>query len=177
MKIAAHLCGSWVSAIMDGRWEFKEPFVPLKCIQRIQLNLGRDRLKKVLSTTQIWQTLYPWTQDHQIILGGNYEDTDPTTYQFNNRILPLFDASGGRGIQRGGWPSPIENTVCGYAGGIGPENVEKILQRLSNVVEDSEIWICMESGIRSNEDQSKFDPYKCTKVLEIAQPWIVQGAE
>ena len=35
----------------------------------------------------------------------------------------LFDASGGKGVRPDAWPAPLARLRCGYAGGLGPENV------------------------------------------------------
>ena len=55
----------------------------------------------------------------------------------------LHDASCGLGIEITSLPAPSENIPCGYAGGIGPENIDKILQMVRNLEQPGEkkVWI------------------------------------
>lgn len=74
------------------------------------------------------------------------------------RVQYLFDRSAGRGEVAEQVP-PLTNFPVGYAGGLGPENVDAFLQRLmtqhpgvlrDEVVFTAPIWIDMESGIRES---------------------------
>jgi hypothetical protein len=64
------------------------------------------------------------------------------------------------------WPKPLEDVLCGYAGGLGPDNIEAQLELISKAVGNREIWVDMETHVRSNDDQ-RFDLDKVEKVLEI----------
>jgi len=59
--------------------------------------------------------------------------------------------------------------LCGYAGGLNPDNIEQELIKIEAVVGDAEIWIDMESGIRNKKDE--LDLEKCERVLAIAERW------
>lgn len=75
----------------------------------------------------------------------------------------LFDESRGNGKTIAGYPAPIPRKYNGYAGGITPDNVLAVLHDLQKVVPESEeIWIDMESGVRTNND---FDLKKVKSVL------------
>ena len=74
---------------------------------------------------------------------------------FNNvpiihpKIEYLYDKSGGRGIANiRQWPKPIPGKRCGYAGGINIHNISHVLAFVGEHP-NSEIWIDMESGIRT----------------------------
>ena len=63
----------------------------------------------------------------------------------------LLDASGGAGID-----TPIQIITSpgihiGYAGGIGPENVESKLRTLLEYDSDEYFWIDMETRVRTDE--------------------------
>jgi phosphoribosylanthranilate isomerase len=73
----------------------------------------------------------------------------------------LFDASGGRGIL-GDWHSPIPGKICGYAGGLGPDNVLQELEKISAIC-NKPFWIDMEGKLRTDD---KFDLTKCVAVLD-----------
>jgi len=163
---SAHLCGQWVGDVLEGNFSFlTTPFAPH--FERIQLNCYKDRLNKALKK-QI-----PSSKDHKVILGGNFSDiklTQETHPDLN--VCVLFDASGGHGKSPKTWPSAFDGFSCGYAGGLRPENLEDNLKKLDEVVNSRQIWIDMETGVRTNE---KFDLSKVKKCLEIAEPWLLKG--
>ena len=176
-QLSAHLCGRWVDDAMKGELTFMDidDGVFFSFFDRIQLNLSGERLNKFLNgETKLWNCDLP---EIQIILGGPYqkcEATFPTHAYLSHGAVPLFDCSGGRGILTKNWPKVIEGEggvplLCGYAGGLGPENLEEQLKKIEEVVGDNEIWIDMENNIRTN---NVFDLKKCEKVLKIAENWV-----
>ncbi len=60
----------------------------------------------------------------------------------------LYDASCGKGIEITSLPDAVGNIPCGYAGGIGPDNIGKILHMVANIKQSGEkkVWIDMESS-------------------------------
>lgn len=91
-------------------------------------------------------------------------------------IAALFDPSGGQGIpgDLDGWPDPLPGLPMGYAGGIGPENIEGILETLCAKPFDVPFWVDMESGIRTDD---RFDLDKVRRVLELAAPFVAGGEQ
>lgn len=79
----------------------------------------------------------------------------------------LFDASCGCGKSSATWPRRPLGTRFGWAGGIGPDNVDEVISELHcadmSVMHDSHAWIDMESGVRTND---VFDLEKVRRVLE-----------
>lgn len=65
----------------------------------------------------------------------------------------LFDASGGRGIERSEWPAHLGECVCGYAGGLGPDNLKAELARISLAAGGNAYWIDMEGKLRDEQDR------------------------
>lgn len=92
--------------------------------------------------------------------------------------FPLFDASGGKGVSPKEWPEILKDPenglplYCGYAGGLGPDNIMSELVKINNTVNDelAEIWVDMEQAIRSNNDE-KFDLEKVVAVLKEIQDY------
>ncbi len=83
----------------------------------------------------------------------------------------LFDESRGNGVSIKEYPKPVPRKYNGYAGGITPDNVLAVLHDLKKVVpEDDEIWIDMESGVRTDD---KFDLKKVQSVLSDVNQKIV----
>jgi len=83
-------------------------------------------------------------------------------------IVPLFDASGGKGKIHHEWPSPY-SPYCGYAGGWNPDNLSQELEKISHLCGSHSIWIDVESGVRTYD---MLDLEKVDRFLEIAEPYI-----
>ncbi len=79
----------------------------------------------------------------------------------------LFDLSHGIGILPSEWPNLLDGVKCGYAGGLSPENLEEQIKRIEEKAGDTEIWIDMETHVRSNYDML-FDLQKVRQCLDIA---------
>ena len=79
----------------------------------------------------------------------------------------LVDESKGTGVAASCWPSPPENYQIGYAGGIGPHNINKVLKDVIQAGKGNTIWIDMESSLRSTKDgKDIFDLSKCFEVIK-----------
>lgn len=83
----------------------------------------------------------------------------------------LHDASKGRGECPATWLPPVviegRQFDTGFAGGIGPENIEQVLDSTEAVIASSgrpqsRYWLDMESGVRT---KNKFDLDKVVRVL------------
>ena len=62
----------------------------------------------------------------------------------------LFDTSFGKGASPRTFPSlPVRGPFCGFSGGLSPENVREVLERIAARARAA-YWIDMESGVRSN---------------------------
>lgn len=166
MNIAGHICGKYVKDICDGTWSILNDYSDVwEMFSRIQLNFS----------------LYVNDINIPIFLNGFDNDrlhfkqfifqlkniNDPVFLAAkNNEIdcVPLFDLSGGRGITPETWP--VSDCLCGYAGGLTPENVTSQIELISTVA--SHAWIDMESGIRTNNE---FDLKKVEEILIICEPF------
>lgn len=154
MALSAHLCGKYVSDAMLGNFPILNKF------QRIQLNLSKKNLTKVLECEPLMEAIQQVRQ--KVILGGNFTGIQikpSSNYQI------LYDASGGNGLSPKEWPLPVENVEVGYAGGLNSENLANELERIAEVAGDRHIWIDMESGVRTD---NCFDLKKVEQCLEIA---------
>jgi hypothetical protein len=171
-NLSAHLCGKWVDDANNGNITFFDDKIS-DAFQRIQLNMAHGRLNKVLNlSTELWGC----HMDRPIIIGGPYQKYNlpiPTHKFFQCSAYILFDCSGGRGVLADEWPSLIYHCgkpmLCGYAGGLNPDNLEEELIKIEAIVGDAEIWIDMESGVRNNDE---FDLKKCERVLVTASRWV-----
>jgi hypothetical protein len=90
-------------------------------------------------------------------------------------VAILFDRSHGTGVLSGTWPAPYRTIATGYAGGLGPDNLQEQLDRINRVVPvNVPIWVDMETKLRS-PDNLTFDLDKCQRVVEITERWIKEA--
>ncbi len=169
-RLSAHLCGRWVrDLVLCGKPTFWEQYAGVQLFQRVQLNFhgqyhkaDRDKFLHALRN-----------HDHEYIFqhdGVNDALIEEFAQDPVARIHPLFDRSGGAGILPGSWPRPI-GKYCGYAGGLGPDNLADELRRISDVTHGQRIWIDMETKVRSEAD-TLFDLAKVERCLELAKPFV-----
>lgn len=168
LRLCAHLCGPWVfDALMDGKP--MELITEFPQFQRVQLNTHGVNIAEQYKEPK-WIKTLPITK--QIIFqvdGSNYHVPSWCEAGYG---VPLFDMSSGAGVlPEEGWPTVWPNIYCGYAGGLGPANINNQLEAISRAVGDGECWIDMETRIRSLKDH-QFDLAKVEEVLEICAPYI-----
>ncbi len=157
---ALHLCGSAVDdylAFNPGVHQVTSAF------GRVQLNLkssiGTDKRIRAAIHASPGQILI--TQHNATNSSLAYLLCDEPTH------WSLCDSSGGRGQEPLSWPAPIvSGKPFGYAGGIGPPNLERHLSTIQSVVGGLPYWVDMESKLRDADD--RFDLTAAQRCLEIA---------
>jgi hypothetical protein len=171
LNLSAHLCGKWVQDVLSGNLTFFNREDVCQNFRRCQLNLGESNLKKALESKEFLDMVK--TIPIPIILGGNYKNIKLDFSLFADYgICPLFDASGGKGIEEKAWIPLLEvwePVLCGYAGGLGPDNLQEQLESLHRVINGREVWIDMETKVRTGD---QLDLAKVGRVLEIAREWM-----
>ena len=157
---ALHLCGQGLADFVEGK---PETLALVDHFQRVQLNVRFENAGARLSMPQMMAHMAAKPQVTFII---QYADDQahllPMLNKIPNHVL-LFDASAGRGLSPETWPAQIKSHTCGYAGGLGPDNVVDEIKKIADVAKGHETWIDMESKIRTND---VFDLVKVRKVLE-----------
>jgi hypothetical protein len=158
INYTVHLCGKSIRNVIVEN-------VGIELVNKakgIQLNLNKDSLNY---STEIIDFIKNNNKDNIIQMNG-----------INDQILnqskiayPLFDMSGGNGTLPPVWPKPIDGLLCGYAGGLGPDNLKEQLGVIGAVVGDAWIWVDMESNIRTGDI---FDLDKVVQCLEIIKPYV-----
>ena len=84
-----------------------------------------------------------------------------------SNVAMLVDESKGTGVLASSWPSPSNGYNIGYAGGIGPANIQTVLTDVQAAAQGRDIWIDMESSLRSIKDgKDVFDLDKCYRCIE-----------
>lgn len=188
---AAHLCGAAMrDVMMEGRFGVLRR---LGGMRRIQLNAAGslNAYAPPIRCTMIQAYAEPALRAAPKIIGQVAGITDLTgleTIATAFDVQPLFDGSGGRGrilsdddILRyadmaRGWTREHPNAVVGFAGGITPENVRSVVERIIKAY-GGPFWIDMESGVRTslreNEDRLRIDLVE--RVLHLCEPFVPEA--
>jgi phosphoribosylanthranilate isomerase len=173
VNTSGHICGSYCRELLLGKENiFLERSFILNAFQRFQLNFNAAFSKIDYLNFPLLLKKYN-LRDIIFILQMNsdksYGVLDVVRKQV--KVNVFFDKSGGKGFVPFAWPTLIDGVLCGYAGGLGPNNIEEELKKIENVVGNNEIWIDMESGVRS-EDNLTFDLNKVEFCLNAVKKYI-----
>ncbi len=161
---AAHLCGHAVRDLFAGNDAWIRQWG--NGFDRIQLNGFGD---------------HPEADDHIANIADRHEEFDFILQIATEaalaraielalkcpNILGLYDASGGQGISPIGWPPQPGSLAMGYAGGIGPDNIDKTIKDITEMA-GGPTWLDMESQVRS-DDGENFDLEKCERVIRSSE--------
>ena len=155
-KSALHVCGGAVRDLIEGKGRvieiadhfdriqvnFRSPDFDIEAIRA----MIRSRPKQTIITQHNEANFHLWA----------------FLYGVPNHAV-LFDTSGGRGVECAEWLNPLPGKRCGYAGGLGPDNVFSELPKILEAADGEEFWIDMEGKLRDADDQ--FDLDRVKKVL------------
>jgi phosphoribosylanthranilate isomerase len=180
MRLAAHLCGNRVNEVLDGDLKFVYSLFARHGFRRFQINAtavnGVDTSRLAEQWVAVRDAVVRCPQ-MEFILQRNAE-TEPLVAPLvawiegleaaakPRNISFLFDSSCGLGVLGKSWPvaPPRESGVrFGYAGGLGPSNLTEQLSRMAEAAPGREIWVDMESSLRTVDAEGKdiFDLDKC----------------
>jgi hypothetical protein len=163
VRVALHVCGSGAARLLDG-----EPFVSGLCEQvrtrggRVQLNFDASEGGVDMAKLRAFMLSRP---DVTFITQHNSRNASVTMALADvpNHAV-LFDASLGA-VAPDVWPAALPSVRCGYAGGLGPENLARVLPRIYEAAGNTEFWIGMEGRLRDPED--RFDTHAARNCLDI----------
>ena len=177
MKLAAHLCGSRVNEVLHGDTVFLDQ-LQMWGFRRVQINAtavnGVDTSNLAEAVPILFDILHKYP-NLEFILQKN-DETKPLwngLLQHLGDNVPtnlsmLVDESKGTGVApTKSWPSPTNAYPMGYAGGIGPTNIQQVLRETTAAAGEHPFWIDMESSLRSTTNGvDVFDLDKCFGVIE-----------
>jgi len=161
LRLSMHVCGVWVRQMFVGelRWNDLPSCFPV--VERIQINTHAQQhastsafVDKLAERPNV-QFIFQWdgVNDHLIYAAK----------AAGLNVAALFDASGGAGILPKEWLPPADQFPCGYAGGLGPENVVEQIRKIE-VICKRPFWIDMERRVRTHDD-ARLDMDLVRKVL------------
>lgn len=163
VRKAIHLCGRDVDGFlaMDSRIHAK-----VAKFDRVQLNFSHRRQPKNLDAL-----VKAANSVSQIVIIQHNSANASLWAELRDKVTNLaflFDSSGGRGRSpKDGWPDMLPRTVCGFSGGLGPDNIAAELETIAGIAGGAKFWLDMESKLRSPGDDS-FDLDACESALSRA---------
>lgn len=141
-RLALHLCGSIIDDICEQGEDFvyRDLFSNFKRIQfntkvTTRLSPYIEQLKELYPTTNFIQ---PISSFSDIALHPSFD--------------LLLDNSGGKGKVILDFPAPLDNTYCGYAGGIKLTNILGVKEKVKDF-DKNKFWLDLESGIRDEKNK------------------------
>lgn len=172
IKLSLHLCGEYVKEFLVGDFRVWEE-LPVNLFERVQLNThGEPHEWKALPVAAFIDD-HP---NHEFIFQYDNVNTDlleAVAKAGVKNISALYDLSHGAGILPKEYPRPLEFCKTGYAGGLGPQNLESEIKKIMEASHNHETWIDMETHVRSFKPieighDDVFDLDKVQRCLEIA---------
>ncbi len=159
LRLSAHICGLYSREIMHEA-KMKVPEIS----GMLTGNFGRVQIN-IAGTIEPRRAV-----DFGLTIGANPILQCRGFFPASDSVDWLLDKSGGRGETPQSWYARAENSpaFCGYAGGIGPDNIEQVLGILGEMHPDGKrFWIDMENNIRTHDF---IDLDKCEAVLKAVYP-------
>jgi len=163
LRCALHICGSAVGDFLEGNGYI---VMLADNFPRVQLNFNIGRFD--ISTIRIG---IQRAKNRQVITQHNEKNTElwKDLTMCNNHAV-LFDQSGGYGIAPREWPKHLKVISCGYAGGLGPDNLAEQLPMIDNASEGNRYWVDMETKVRDNDDY--LDLNKVRQCLRLVDEFV-----
>jgi hypothetical protein len=167
LRLSLHLCGAVVRETLKGDFSGMLLEVPkVEMFQRVQLNTHGQ-------VHEFNSSFISTASDMEPEFIFQFDEVNNELFQqaSGKGFSALFDLSHGAGVLPENWPYPLPGFKCGYAGGLGPDNLDQQLQKIESLVGETPIWVDMETKVRTNDDQH-FDVAKVRKCLEIAVKYL-----
>jgi hypothetical protein len=169
LNLACHVCGAYIKELLKGEtMVWQELGSVIDMFQRIQLNFHGE--KNEVNEEKFVQALKNCPIPAQFI----FQLDDVNNYLMESAIkagvnaVGLHDLSHGFGVLPEKWPQLNSDAYRGFAGGLGPDNLEVQIRNMEEAAGERNVWIDMETKIRSNND-TFFDMAKVDRCLLIAE--------
>jgi len=151
VRIALHVCGAGVPNLLANEAEVTGLVEAVAARGgRVQLNFSQSRGGIDLDALSTLLDRYP-----SLKVITQHNDANEGVWKRlcgHANYVALFDSSGGRGVERSAWPAPLHGIHCGYAGGLGPDNLAMELTRIRAAASGHPHWIDMEGKLRTEDD-------------------------
>lgn len=170
-QLSMHICGAWVEELLVGELIWEELPSCYAVAERIQINTHGHRYVSSLGMIAALSELYP---KEFIFQWDKVNDHLAYAAQaWDIKVSALYDTSAGAGKLPSTWLPPTKNMKCGYAGGLGADNVTAQLEKIAAVCKQP-FWIDMENNVRWS-DNSRLDMIAVRSVLEQSKHFVKRG--
>lgn len=181
LRLSGHLCGQVFRHFLIGQMP-DIPYNLFNIFQRFQINTHGV---KHIWTSALLDLVYKINfSGTQIIFQYDRANTEALAacHAADLDVSALYDLSHGAGVLPEKWERPagpdgtvLEGLLCGYAGGLSPENVGQHLDGISLASGNAPFWIGAETHLRSRQnDKDIFDLERVAMFLEASRPWLAK---
>lgn len=178
MRLSLHICGEPLRQVVAGNPQRLLELPELSYFERCQLNFHGEKQSPEADErirNSFEQLRGKWNPEIIFRNDGENDDIWVPCQRAGFACSWLFDKSHGAGVSPGEWPSPLLALPCGYAGGLGPDNVVAELQAITakacvprtNLAVN--FWIDMETKLFTD---GVFDLTSCRSVLTQVGPFV-----
>ncbi|WP_291517410.1 hypothetical protein [Acidovorax sp.] len=178
VRVALHVCGQGVPDLLAGESKVSRLVAMVgERGGRVQLNFNQTREPIDLDALRDFLKA-----NHALQVITQHNDANshvwPALQGAGNHAV-LFDSSGGRGILAGQWQQALNGVPCGYAGGLGCNNLDEQLEAIAAAAGSASTWIDMEGSLRRMDADGHdwFSLEHCTDCLAIASERISRHVE
>ena len=178
LQLSLHVCGSAIFNLLSDEGHVSDL---ARAFPRLQLNFicrGHPirQLKELLGRFPKKTIITQHNRSNEMLW---HQLTDKPNHAV------LFDSSGGRGIEPEQWPAPLiftpkvflskdKSPLCGYAGGLGPDNIAGHLRQIDQLANGASFWLDMEGKLRNAND--RFDLVIAQRCLDAVESVLTQDA-
>lgn len=157
VNVSTHLCGKWVRQLLKGELNWDHVPTVARLGQRVQINTHAEAHESATGMAE-----------NMLAVSGSASNTKRFIFQWDGinghnamaamsmgvNAAILFDASGGAGLLPEAWPRALSGIPCGYAGGLGPDNVVEQVNLIAKASRGEQFWIDMERRVRTPDDSA-----------------------
>lgn len=172
--MSAHFCGAYPREILE-QGSFTELINLSIVFDSIQLNYNFGRSKKwnKINISKLLNNSFDVGVDIIFQMNKSNRRLVEEIVRYNTLthkpVRVLHDASGGRGTEIQNIDAPVWDNYTGFAGGINPDNVVAIAQKIIDNPATDTVWLDLESGVRTDNE---FDLDKVRDLLTKVKPFI-----
>ena len=171
LNLSLHVCGEAIGDLMMGKDHVSELALLFPRVQANFLAEGRA----LISVRKLLKRL-----PHTTIITQHTEASESLWRDLAERPnrAVMFNTSGRKGLGSLRWQAPLKkiesgwsfkaiDPLCGYAGGLGPDNVERNLRLIADLTRHSAFWLEMESKLLGRA--ARFDISRAQKCLDAVE--------
>lgn len=175
VQLSLHICGARMRNIANGNPDIHDYLSGCETMfQRTQLNWHGEEQLPIVGSNVFYSFMFlqndGWEPEVIFQLDGANDHLFVNAGRLY-RVSGLFDCSHGAGVMPTSWPISRGDIRCGWAGGLGPDNVVEEFQKIQKKAIQP-FWIDMETKLFN--DKNEFDLTKCRSVLEQIEGYMVK---